>query len=137
MRSGLKENFPLKPQWKFSFAKGQHLPSGSFPRGFSLQFSHIQPDFTNDFASWIFCLLAALIFTESIVPSSMGEPMELGDQGFSRCPTLLSPGCPQLLSQHSQRGCAITASQELCLYHTGTDFFHPTGMSWASHLLRD
>lgn len=75
VRSGLKEDCPLKQQWKVSFTKGQHLPSASLPQGFSLQFSQIQPDFTNNFASWIVHLLAGLIFTENVVTSSMGELM--------------------------------------------------------------
>lgn len=90
MRSGLKI-CPLKPQWKVSFTKGQHLCSASLPQGFSLQFSQIQPDFTNDFASWIVHLLAGLIFTENIVPS---HEFWLYQMGTDFSPTLGSLGHP-------------------------------------------
>jgi len=136
VRSGLKENCPLKPQWKVSFKKGQQLSFDSLPQGFLLQFSQIQPDFINDFASWIFHLWAGLIFAEKLVLCLMGEPMEEGGWRFSRCLTLLSPSCSQVLSLHSWCGCAVTASHELCLYQTGTDFSQHTGKSWASPLLR-
>lgn len=96
--SGLKEKRPLKPQRKVSFTKGQHLPSASLPQGFALQFSQIQPDVTNDSTSWIVRLLAGLRFTDSIVPSSMGELMEVGVQVLSWCLTLLSPSRSGVLS---------------------------------------
>lgn len=113
MRSGLKENCPLKPQLEVSFTEGNIFPLPSSPTDFHCnfpKFSLISPTILN---SWIVHFLAGLIFTENIlhVPGSMWELMEVGDQAFSL--TLLSPSYSQVFSQHFQHFCAITASHEL------------------------
>lgn len=73
IRSGLKENCPLKPQLKNSFIEGNIFLLPSSPRDFHCsfpKFSLISPTILN---SWIIHFLAGLIFNENIlkVPGSM------------------------------------------------------------------
>lgn len=113
MRSGLKENCPLKPQLEVLFTEGNIFLLPSSPKDFHCnfpKFSLISPTILN---SWIVHFLAGLIFTENILvwPGSIWELMEVGDQAFSL--TFLSPSYSQVFSQHFQHFCAITASHEL------------------------
>lgn len=130
MRSGLKENCPLKPQLEVSFTEGSIFPLPSSPKDFHCnfpKFSLISPTILN---SWIVHFLAGLIFTENIlhVPGSMWELMEVGDQAFSLTFS------PQATHRSSPSTSSISVPSQPPM-SSGTDSPRCTGKSWASHLL--